>query len=111
MTIWDHLVPFWTILNQVGWLFRKEGMFKGQQRYWVLIYQGVMYIYKDANDKEPKERITLLGASLKKLKDKNKDGKGFMLQVGKKKEHTKYKTTPSKQCKSLIDVLILVQGH
>ena len=98
-------------MNQVGWLFRKEGMFKGQQRYWVLIYQGVMYIYKDANDKEPKERITLLGASLKKLKDKNKDGKGFMLQVGKKKEHTKYKTTPSKQCKSLIDVLILVQGH
>ena len=25
-------------------------MFKGQQRYWVLIYQGVMYIYKDAKD-------------------------------------------------------------
>ena len=71
-------------------------MFKGQQRYWVLIYQGVMYIYKDAKDKEPKERITLLGASLKKLKDKNKDGKGFMLQVGTKKEQTKYKIQNTK---------------
>ena len=70
-------------MNQVGWLFRKEGMFKGQQRYWVLIYQGVMYIYKDAKDKEPKERITLLGASLKKLKDKNKDGKGFLTRLVK----------------------------
>ena len=85
-------------MNQVGWLFRKEGMFKGQQRYWVLIYQGVMYIYKDAKDKEPKERITLLGASLKKLKDKNKDGKGFMLQVGKEEKHTntKYKIQDAK---------------
>ena len=83
-------------MKQVGWLFRKEGMFKGQQRYWVLIYQGVMYIYKDAKDKEPKERITLLGASLKKLKDKNKDGKGFMLQVGKKETNTEFKIQNTK---------------
>ena len=91
--------------DQVGFLFRKEGIFKSQQRYWVLIYSGVMYIYNDAKDREPQEKITLYGAVLKKLKDKNKDGKGFMLQIGKKKKKHEFETNDVKEARDWVRAL------
>ena len=91
--------------DQVGWLFRKEGILKSQKRYWVLIYDGVMYIYNDAKDGEPREKITLYGAILKKLKDKNKDGKGFMLQIGKKKNKHEFETNDVKEARDWVRAL------
>jgi len=91
--------------DQVGWLFRKEGILKSQKRYWVLIYDGVMYIYNDAKDGEPREKIKLFGAILKKLKDKNKDGKGFMLQIGKKKSKHEFETNDVKEARDWVRAL------
>ena len=96
--------------EQVGWLFRKEGIFKTPKRYWVLIYNGVMYIYSDARDKEPREKIILGGAILKKLKDKNKDGKGFMLQIGKKKEKHEFETSDVKAARDWVRALEMEVG-
>ena len=68
-----------------GWLWRKESLFKANNRFWALVYAGTIYLYTEPKDMQEKEAILLGGAKLLR----HKKGKGFVVVLplvpGKKK--------------------------
>ena len=68
-----------------GWLWRKESLFKANNRFWALVYAGTIYLYTEPKDMQEKEAIFLGGAKLMR----HKKGKGFVVVMplvpGKKK--------------------------
>merc|ERR1712032_45717 len=69
-----------------GWLWRKESLFKANNRFWALVYAGTIYLYTWAKDMQEKEAI-FLGGGAKLMR--HKKGKGFVVVMplipGKKK--------------------------
>ena len=58
--------------DQVGWLWRKERMFRSRERYWALLYHKVIYLYLDSKDKEEYEKIELKqGAAVRLQRNKS----------------------------------------
>ena len=69
-----------------GWLWRKESLFKANNRFWALVYAGTIYLYTEPKDMQEKEAI-FLGGGAKLMR--HKKGKGFVVVMplipGKKK--------------------------
>merc|ERR1719295_2176095 len=94
-----------------GWLWRKESLFKANNRFWALVYAGTIYLYTEPKDMQEKEAIFLGGAQLMR----HKKGKGFVvvmpLTSGKKKpvKH-EFETVNEEQANEWISKLQIVMG-
>ena len=94
-----------------GWLWRKESLFKANNRFWALVYAGTIYLYTEPKDMQEKEGIFLGGANLLR----HKKGKGFVVVMplipGKKKpvKH-EFETVNEEQANEWISKLQTVMG-
>ena len=64
-----------------GWLWRSEGYFKADSRFWALIYKDRLYLYTEPKDIRERESIYLADPSIKLMR--HKKGRGFVLQTTK----------------------------
>ena len=88
-----HCITSAKILNAnadfVGWLWRKRGLFRDQERLWAIVYQSRLYLYNDSKDTQEREHVELAGSDLQK----HKKGRGFMISVKVMKKTGKTKIT------------------
>ena len=94
-----------------GWLWRKESLFKANNRFWALVYAGSIYLYTEPKDMQEKEAIFLGGANLMR----HKKGKGFVVVMplvpGKKKPvKQEFETVNEDQANEWISKLQAVMG-
>ena len=86
--------------DHLGWLWRKEGFLRSDKKCWALIYQNVLFVYKDPQDQEPQEQIKLDRITLKKIKNT-----GFTLtfQEAGKERKLEFKAQGPEKCTEWVE--------